>query len=768
MRTGFFLSTLALALATACGAQAGEPVAQPKVQTQAPDVARDPAAAWEHFLATGDSLKALGAYAVLEQVGYADDRVDAKACGEHAAAMRESLQAAPVSVALHRAAMLCAEAGGDPAGAEREAATVAALARLTLSQANDAFNSRPARVLRTHDIRATLSTAGLTGLYAYYPQWRVRRHLPVVVAAWDDERKVERHLAFDYVDTTVAITRNPEARYPVFRTQFAAGMTDAMRDANVDEATDLVAWREGRLKDDLDERRAYARKGVGIGGVMSARFWLQLCGLEKAPAKCDEGFVDTLLPYAEKQWGWHTVLLSWAYANGFGVARDEAAAVKLLDAADKRWSRMGGTVAYALLWRDIEDAPFPADLAARLARAEAAGNENATLLRLQQLLDADVDAPLDAKDVAFLERPSQNGQGEGFAMLAGWAEARKDQAAQKRWSRRAADAGNPFHQAEEGWRLAYDSAGPHDEAAGMRWFAQAAEGGSAYAGRMLAYKAQETNDGAAAEHWLLDGVVNAEDEGSALLLAQLYERKVPGATGDPTRAAQIYEALSVGNSAEARRRLAMMAMNGSNGPKDPARARALLEPDAKAGDHASESLLGLSLLEGMLGPVDEAEGERWVQRALAGGDKSTSASYGHWLFYKKRTDAARTKALDVWRTGMRNKDDSAANNLAWAYCTAPVEAFRDGKAGLEATRAMGAIEDLDLGHVDTVAACRAASGDFAGAVELQKKVLDDWRKSIARYAEPTPEIVLQTKEFEERLALYEAKKLYIEPESKSE
>lgn len=766
MRNGFHLPALALALVAACSAHAATPP-QAKAQVQAPDVARDPSAAWEHFLATGDSLKALGAYAVLDQVGYADVKVDVKACGEHVAALRDALQAAPVSVALHRAAMLCAEAEGDSAGAEHEAAVVAGLAKLALSQAGDAFGARPARVLRTHDIRATLTTAGLTGLYAYYPDWRVRRELPLVVAAWDDERKMERHLAFDYVDTTAAISRNPEARYPIFRTQFAAGMTDALRDANVDEATDLVAWREGRMKDDVGERREYARKGASVGGVMSARFWLQLCSLKTAPARCDEGFVDTLLPFAERQWGWHTVLLSWAYAHGFGVPRDAAAATRLLDAADKRWPRMGGTVAYASLWRDNEDAPFPVDLAARLARAEAAGNENAALLRLRQLLDEDADASLDAKDIAFLERPSQNGRGEGLAMLADWAEARKDDAARKQWSKRAADAGNAFHQAEEGWRLAYDTAGPHDEAAGLRWFTLAAGGGSAYAGRMLSYDAQATNDGAAAEHWLLDGVVNAEDQASALELAQIYERRLPGASGDPARAAEIYEALSVGDSAEARRRLAMMAMKGSNGPKDPARARALIEPDAKAGDHASESLLGLSLLDGMLGPVDEAEGERWVQRAIAGGDKSTSASYGHWLFYKKRTDAARAKAMDVWRTGMRNKDDGAANNLAWALCTAPVEALRDANAGLEATRAMGEIKDLDMGYVDTVAACHAANGDFAGAVELQKKVIDDWRKSIAS-AQPTPEIVLQTKDFEERLALYEAKKTYIEPASKHE
>lgn len=755
MRTRFHLSILSFALAAACTAQAATPAA-------APDVARDPAGAWDHFLANGDLMKAYAGFKVLDDVGYEDTKVDADACRAHADDVRSAVELAPVSVVLHRVAMLCAEATGDAAVAERETAAVVALAKLALSQASESRAARPARVLSAHDLRATTVTAGLEGQYAYYPDWRVLRYQPVVVATWDPERKVERHLAFDYLDTVVATSRSEEATYPFFRSSVGKGLQDAARAGNIPEATDAMAWREAREAEDNVERLDIARKGATAGGVMSARYWLILCESDEAPAGCADGFVDTLLPFAENNLGWHTMLLAWAYANGVGVERNQAAADKLLDRADAHWSNLGASVAYVQLWYDLNDGQLPAPLAARLARAEAAGNENAAMMRLQATLAQDETARLDAKDIAFLERRSQNGRGEGFGMLADWAEAKKDDAAHARWAQQAADAGHADYQAKEAWRLAHADAGPHDEAAAMRLFAQAAHGGSAFAGRMLSYKAQAANDGKTAEHWLLDGVMTAGDRGAAIDLALLYERKMPGASKDGNADA-VFKAMELDGAADGRRDLAMLFMVGGSTPKDPARARALLETDARAGDHASEGVLGLALLRGKLGPVDEAEGTRWVERALAGGAKEVSADYGQWLFHTKGTDASRAKAAQVWGKAARNKEEGAANNLAWAYCTAPVDNFRDGKAGMEMVGLMGAIDDLEWGYVDTVAACRAASGDFAGAVELQKKVIAGWQASIAGYANATPGIVKQSRELQERLALYEARKPYIEP-----
>ncbi|MCC8364136.1 hypothetical protein LK996_13745 [Lysobacter sp. A6] len=753
-----FPSVLALALFAACSAHAATPT-----PAAAPDVARDPAAAWDHFLANADGSKGIfDAYNVMDDVGYSDNEVDADACRTHAAAVRGAVERVPVSIALHRTAMLCADATGDQATAERETAAVAALAKLALSQTGESRSGRPARVLRPVDARAVVVTAGLSGLYAYYPEWRIYRYMPIVVAAWDEDRKVERHLSFDFLDATTAILRNPEAKYPFLRTSVAKSLLDVTRDANHPEATDAVAWREARETADPSARRDIARRGATAGGVMSARFWLLLCERENAPERCADGFVDTLLPYAEKNYGYQTMLLAWAYANGVGVDQDAAVADKLLDRADAHWSNMGASVAYLQLWYDLHDEPLPAALAARLARAEAAGNENATMMRLRAMLADNETAALTDKDIAFLERRSQNGRGDGFAMLADWAKAKKDDAAHARWLKQAAEAGDPDAQASEAFRIAYAADGPHDEAAGLRMFEEAAHGGSSFAGRMLSYKAQAANDGAAAERWLLDGVINAEDRFAAADLALLYDRKMPGASADGDAAA-LYKALEIDGQAAARRLLAVGFMRDDSTPKDIVRARALLESDAKQGDHDSEALLGTSLLNGRLGPVDEAEGTRWAERALAGNSDAITADYGYWLFYKKATDASRAKAVEVWHKGVRNKDEAAANNLAWAYCTTQVDGFRDGKAGMQIVAEMGAIEDLNWGYVDTVAACRAASGDFAGAVELQKKVVDQWQKIIAGYANASADIVKQSREVQERLALYEAKKIYIEP-----
>lgn len=747
----------ALALACSCAAHAATP-------GPVPDVARDPAGAWEHFLANADSDTAYPAYEVLDRVSATGDKVDATACRTEAAALRESIALVPVSPALHRAAMLCAEATGDTALAERELAAVAALVRHSLAGATESANGRPVRVLRPHDVRATLLSAGLEPAYAYYPALRVRRSFPFVVAAWDPGQETERHLRFDYMEATVAIMRSEEGKYPYARSSVAAAVLEGLRKATITEGVDAVAWKSGRDATDPAARIAQWRMAAGIGGVQSARAWVQYCAEGKAPAHCAEGLVDTLLPIAEQKRAWPMLLLAYAYAEGIGVARDADAGTRLLDAADARWSRMGASVAYARLWRDAhgDEAALPDVLEARLERARAAGNEDARHFLIVERLARDPVAPLDAADIAFLSQATQNGLGDGFLTLASWAEERKQDQEYARWLQRAADAGNPWAQADVGYDLAYgDDQAIRDKPRGLRYLAEAAHGGNSYAALLRSHDAQEQEDYLAAERWLIDAAGYAYDTQALLEIARLYEWERPGVSGDPAKAVLLYRELAGLGVADARRRLAMMLIDGRHVPQDKTEARALLEAAAADGDHATEGVLGIALLIGQLGPVEEEAGVRWVERALAGGDKATSASYGHWLFYTKATNASRAKAFDVWRAGMRNGDYSLANNLAWALCTSVAPSFRDAAAGMATTREMGALDEMEWGHVDTVAACRAATGDFAGAVELQKRVVDAWRKESAGM-KPSKETDEQTRSLDERLKLYEAGKSYIE------
>ena len=141
----------------------------------------DPAASWEAFLQHGDA-NAYGAYAVLSSVGYHADGVDAAACAVHASELDAAVRMAPVSIAVRRAAMLCAEATGRDDTAEVEMAVLAALSRHAWSQVSGLNAARPIRVLAASDAYAWLHASGLEFRYDYYGSHRPERYLPMTVA----------------------------------------------------------------------------------------------------------------------------------------------------------------------------------------------------------------------------------------------------------------------------------------------------------------------------------------------------------------------------------------------------------------------------------------------------------------------------------------------------------------------------------------------------------------------------------------------------------
>jgi tetratricopeptide (TPR) repeat protein len=85
---------------------------------------------------------------------------------------------------------------------------------------------------------------------------------------------------------------------------------------------------------------------------------------------------------------------------------------------------------------------------------------------------------------------------------------------------------------------------------------------------------------------------------------------------------------------------------------------------------------------------------------------------------------------------------------AWIWATCPDAKHRDGKKAVEsAIKACKLTDWKDFGHLDTLAAAYAESGDFEKAIEFQKKALSQCSE---RYR----------KEFVKRLDLYKAKKPY--------
>ncbi|UHQ20886.1 sel1 repeat family protein [Lysobacter sp. KIS68-7] len=738
--------------------------------TPAPDVATDPAGAWTAFLDTADFEKVYASFGVLDKIGYGGAGVDADACKANAAALRTAVDVVPVSIVLRRASMLCAEATHDDALAERETKALGALAKHALASAVESANAAPIRVVRQDDAYALLAAAGLEHRYEYY-QDTTNRSFPLVVAAWDPERKLERHLRFDYLDTGARITREGEGhRFLLQRVALVRGMMEG--NAQQPAVIDLQAKAEANDIADPARKIAKLRAGTAAGGIRSAQAWIAFCRSKDAPRGCADGMVDALLPYAEKQWAEPMALLAFAYDSGLGVKRDAAAADALLEAADARWAHHGATLEFVDLWLSKDKAStLPRELRQRIDRALADGNENARMMVMYDEFmhrQRDLMKPLPADDVAFLSSPQQNGEGQGFKMLEAFANVRGDKADALRWQKRAADAGSPDAQATLGFAMLYGRDGvAKDKPGGEQMLEQAAIGGNTEAAQHLADEAIGRREYALAEKFIA-APASFGDRSAVMTLASLYEYARPGVSEGPEAAIRIYQSLADTGDAYGRRRLADMAFAGRGMPKDSEKARKWLLQDAETGDAWSEARLSRAYLGGEFGAVDEREGMRWGERSVEHDVTVGASTYGHWLYYTKATPDARGKAIGMWRKAVAHRDADAANNLAWVRCTSRFDDERDPKEGLKALAVMGTnTDDLDPAEIDTAAACQAANGQFDQAKKLQAVAMQSLARNISR--KDPPGVVAEDddyKDYGSRLALYSSGKAYREPETK--
>ncbi|MDH5834580.1 tetratricopeptide repeat protein [Luteimonas kalidii] len=724
---------------------------------EARDVIAAPEAAWNRFLSDPAYADAYDAYDALGAVGYSQAGVDPDGCRQHEVALAAAILRAPVSIALHRARMLCAEALGDDASAEEAMLATGALSRLALSTSREGFGPEPARVLGPADVYALLASAGLEFRYEYFASVEPQRHYPLVVAVWDDAKGVERHLWFDYIDTANSVVRgDPFSGYPVQRRQLAHGFVESLAEGDDASARDMQAVLAFRLAGATSAVVDRLKPGADAGGIQSASTWLLTCALQPADG-CADGLVDALLPHAEQEHAAHTALLALAYALGVGVERDPRSAEALLDVADRRWHGRGGTVMVAGMWTQLAARESPPDfLVRRMQAAQETGDPVVPVIGAAWALAEEGAPQLAPAQLRALADPANNGVGKGYALLVNYHHRRGETLAANGWMKSASDAGDPNAQAAVGSTLLAAATTETQRREAMALIELGAHGGSAFAARNRAHQSLMAGQWAQAEGWLL-GAAQAGDVDSILALASLYEQARPGVHGTVQQAMETYVALSDhGDSAEARRRLAEMAIAGRGMDKDLVRADAWLRVDAEKGDDASAARLGYALLTGELGVRNESEGKRWLEHAIERSYAAAYVAYGGWYFYSHDNALdSRRRGLELWREGAEAGDPTARNNFAWGLCTAPEAELFDAARGREI--AMPLLEDGNRATwVDTVAACHAAVGEYDRAVELQQEAIESLPGQSAGDESGADG-------FHARLALYREGKRYIEP-----
>ena len=737
--------TIACAFALAAGAL---PAAEP--------TAFDAAAAWRGFLAKGTADDVNAAINAIDAVGYDGAGVDADKCKAQAGALAAARARVPVSMALQRAALLCAEANGDRSIAESATQAMASLARHALAEADRGAWPRPVRIVLPGDATALYASAGMSVHYEIFMQLHPAPYFPFLLAAAPVTGGPEKHIQFDYVDTLAQFDRGARAYgTPRLRMGYVDGFVGSAAKAGTVSAVDYQAYMDAAGESSPQAKVAAVRDAAANGGIGSATTWLTVCGLN--PAKgCADGLVDALLPGAEARHAYPMLLLALAYAEGIGVTRDPAAAKAMLDAADKAWDRRGASVEYVELWSVLHPGvALPADLATRLREAAAAGNGTAAALALSLRMAREKGFVLSAADEAELARPENNGTGAGFMRLAGWYEDR-DKKKSDAYLERAAQADNAEALRRLAYRLREAGGSKPPTAEAMAWFERAANGGDVYAMYYAGYQAYRQGNLQRAEDWMVPAAIRG-DVDAMFFLASLWEDNTKGLEGDAARAAKVYESMSASEEygARARRALSEMAIAGNGMPKDLAKARAWLEQDANAGDLESQVSLGANLLYARLGPADEAAGRRWMERAIEGKSTDAMDQFGLWLHNRGKTDADRLRGAALSRQAAEAGGVSEMNNAAWMLCVSPHAAVRNVADGMQLARKIEAMPDITPGTLDTVAACYAANNEFGHAAELQARVIAEMK----RYAQPNEANI---KEMTERLALYKAGKPYIE------
>ncbi len=704
-------------------------------------------------------------WSVLDAILDDDGEIIDSACRDHLQEISELSAINPVSIAAWYYHFRCADSVGDAAQSERAFEAFRHLSQYALSRLPHLEGGAPIRVLNVADAYALVLASGHQILDVYYEALPSGRHLPLHFVLWDADEMREHHMTFDFVDTLLTVSRHtPEAEFPHLRFQEIRGALPLLANAGDPAAIAALQVREALFNDDPARRiellvhAAQVHTASAIGHLMVA------C-LQHHHDTCGDALRSAVLPYAESEHGKALVYLALMYSQGLGVDKDQKVAAKLLDQAERQFGDGSAAVLFAAFGGSKRGFEIPDFVHRDLKSAARMGNAAARLLIAVGEYDANPPGKrrLKRRTVRDLQAAADAGSLRAALILAWYlVDDLDDMDRGIPYLRRAAALGQPFAQAvlarmiEDGQVVASSP----EEAEHL--YVQSGFGGHGDASMAMAERLLAITEDAEAQRkgtgWLTSAA-HSGHTGAMLRLAQMMERNASDSEGAEQQAVHWYRRLlQVQPSSEAREGLAFMLMRRADDPKALLEAYELLLVEAQDSDNARAQLrVGLGLISGRFGEADPETGMNWIRRSANQGFVPAMLSYAARLYAGDNVAPDREGAFHMFEKALETESPLAFNDFAWLLCATPHEEDVDALRGVALMESIDTSLPQHLAFADTLAACHAAAGQFANAVDLQRQVLE-----AARSQEDMSETSLA--DFAGRLELFERGQRYTDPQ----
>ncbi len=228
---------------------------------------------------------------------------------------------------------------------------------------------------------------------------------------------------------------------------------------------------------------------------------------------------------------------------------------------------------------------------------------------------------------------------------------------------------------------------------------------------------------------------------AAVNLARLY-RSGKGVVADSGRALALYKTAAEQDYAPAYGPIGAMYFNGEGTNRDDRAAAEWLEQAVENGSSEAALFLGRLFEAGAGVAKNPARAVELYTSAANAGHADAQNALGY--MYRSGSGVTRDfgEAVRWYQSASDKGQMEARNRLAWLLAACPTEAICNGDEAVRLARSVVA-EDAEPGHLDTLAAALARSGDFEEAIAVQLQAIAG-----------TPPGAGALARYERRLALY--------------